>query len=77
MENVDESQLIAQVTERLHGRFPDLAVETVRTAVLRAQLELDGREVRAFVPILVERAARESLASYARSIPARTARAGR
>ena len=65
MQNIDEPQALAQVTDRLAARFPDLALDTVRTVIEGEHRKLDGRPVRNYVPVLVERAAREALTTIA------------
>jgi len=65
MQNIDEKQAMAQVSEHLAARFPDLPVTTVERAVEQEFRKLDGRPVRSYVPVLVERSAREVLAKLA------------
>ena len=45
----------------LQQQFPELPVETVEKAVLGQYEQFEGRPVRDFVPILVERAAQDQL----------------
>ena len=56
-----ESRAIGEVVNRLRAAYPDLPAETVGTAVRAAQAELADHPIRDFVPVLVERAARERL----------------
>lgn len=63
MQNIDEKQAVTQVCERLAERFPELPAPTIRLAVDQEHRKLDGRPVRDYVPVLVERAAREALAT--------------
>ena len=56
-----ESRAIGEVVNRLRAAYPDLPAETVGTAVQAAQAELADHPIRDFVPLLVERAARERL----------------
>ena len=63
MQNIDEKQAVAQVCERLAERFPELPAPTIRLTVDQEHRKLDGRPVRDYVPVLVERAAREALAT--------------
>jgi len=63
MQNIDEKQAVAQVSEQLAARFPDVPVTTVWLTVDQELHKLDGRPVRNYVPVLVERAAREALAA--------------
>lgn len=55
-----EARAIAEVQERLEARFPDADPTVVEAAIRIAQSEITG-PVRDFVPLLVERAARERL----------------
>ena len=61
MDDTAERRALADVQERLQARFPELDPGVVEAAVRLAHAELNG-PVRAFVPVLVERAARERLA---------------
>ena len=72
MENIDEVRELRLVYQRLAEQFPDLPPTTVQLHISQEHRKLDGRPVRNFVPLLVERAAREALAS-ASSPPARAA----
>ena len=56
-----EATDIVEVTRRLTTRFPDLPVETVQAAVDEARRRFDGAPIRDFVPVFVERAARDAL----------------
>ena len=47
--------------DRVRDRFPELPPEVVDQALRVAHARFDGRPVREFVPILVERAAMEAL----------------
>jgi hypothetical protein len=51
----------------MRDRFPDLPPGVVDAAVARFHREYDGRPIREFVPLLVERQVREHLSG---SIPA-------
>ncbi len=57
----DEPQAIAELTERLERRFPGVPAEAVRSTVDAAYREFSGHPVRDFVPVLVERQARQTL----------------
>ncbi|KRF39463.1 three-helix bundle dimerization domain-containing protein [Terrabacter sp. Soil810] len=61
MDGTAEMRALAEVQERLQARFPELDPGVVEASVRLAHAELNG-PVRAFVPVLVERAARERLA---------------
>ncbi|HZJ06477.1 MAG TPA: hypothetical protein VFD59_13535 [Nocardioidaceae bacterium] len=52
-----EDQAVAQLAERLHVRFPGVPADTVDQVVATYHHEFDGRPIRTFVPVLVERAA--------------------
>jgi predicted metalloprotease with PDZ domain len=58
----DEARAIDQVADRLHQRFPDAQREIVKQAVERVHHTYDGRPIREFVPVLVEREVSEALA---------------
>jgi hypothetical protein len=58
--NSEETALQA-VIQRLCSRFAGQAREVVEAAVRSAHAEFDGRPVRDFVPVLVERAASKRL----------------
>ena len=61
MMSQDESNLIAEVTERLTRRFGAISSTTVDSTVAGIVHRFDGRPVRAFVPLLVERIAKSQL----------------
>ena len=57
----DEAGRIDDVVNRLLQRFPHLPAQRVSTVVKESHRELDTAVVRDFVPILVEKRAREIL----------------
>lgn len=57
----DELQRIDQVIGRLDARFPDLPRESIERVVRSAHEHFANGKVRDFVPLLVERLAREKL----------------
>ena len=61
---VDSSEwtAIQHVVERLTQRYPAVEPETVMTVVHRSHAIFDGRPVRDFVPLFVERRSQEELA---------------
>jgi hypothetical protein len=61
LEKLNEGREIERVVARLHERYPTLSQADVRRAVTVAIHAFDGAKVRHFVPLLVERMARESL----------------
>ena len=50
-----EAHAIDHVSRRLRARFPDIRAEAIDRMVMDALREFDGRPIRDFVPILVER----------------------
>ncbi len=68
-ERLNEARELERVVTRLQDSYPTLAPEQVRTAVSVAVHAFDGAPVRHFVPLLVERMARESL-TYVRDAQA-------
>lgn len=59
----DEQAAVRGVVERLCQQFPHLDVDTVTRTVHARYHHLDQAPVRDFIPVLVERAAREQLRS--------------
>jgi len=57
----DEAKAVTLVTERLAVSFPDVPTEVVQHAVRRSYAEFTGRPIRDFVPVLLERMARNDL----------------
>jgi hypothetical protein len=57
----DEQTRIAAVVTRLCERFPQVDPGRVAQAVAEAHRDLDGAHIRDFVPILVEKHARQDL----------------
>ena len=76
VEHEDEAIAMGELEERLADLFPTVSPEVVEAAVRMAHAELRG-PIRDFVPMLVERAARERLARIVPSgdviVPAGTA----
>ena len=62
MDHEAEQRALVDVRSRLKQRFPDLDEGVVESAVRVAHSELTGR-IRDFVPVLVERVARDRLSS--------------
>ena len=56
-----EARALEEVVERLVGRFPDVTKDRVREIVTAAHQEFADRPIRDFVPVFVERKAREEL----------------
>jgi hypothetical protein len=57
----DEAEALAVVAARMHARFPDLPPELVDAVVAKYHGEYEGRPIRDFVPLLVERQVIEHL----------------
>ncbi|WP_353827760.1 three-helix bundle dimerization domain-containing protein [Agromyces sp. SYSU T0242] len=57
----DEDQAIESVVVRMMERFPSTSRDRVHAVVDEEHHRYDGRPVRDFVPVLVERAARHRL----------------
>ena len=57
----EEGQAVTLVAQRLQTRFPDLDSDTINRVVESAHHVYDGRPIRDFVPVLVEREARDVL----------------
>jgi hypothetical protein len=57
----EEQQMIVQTAERLATRFPTVPMDHVLVIVYGEHVRFDGRPLRDFVPMLVERAAKEHL----------------
>lgn len=64
MDREKELAEVVGVQERLGERFPQLGPEVVEAAVRLAHSELTG-DIRDFVPLLVEHAARDRLSAIA------------
>ena len=61
----DESRAAQELVDRLVGQFPSVPPESVRDIVNASWQEFTGRPIRAFVPVLAERSARQRLRSKA------------
>lgn len=57
----DEATRIREVVERLTRRHPDVPAETVERVVHRSHARFADTPVRDFIPLLVERNARNEL----------------
>jgi hypothetical protein len=60
-----ELQAIEQVAQRLHQKFPQVDVRQIEATVDLQLHRFDDSRIRDFVPIFVERNAREELLSHA------------
>jgi len=57
----DESRALEHLVSRLADQFPEVPRDSVRSIVHASWEEFSGRPVRAFVPVLAERNARQRL----------------
>jgi hypothetical protein len=57
----NERKALVAASVRLRERFPAVRAETIDALLVRCHQEYDGRPVREFVPLLVERQVREHL----------------
>ena len=57
----EEVKAVGEVTQRLAVSFPDVDVADVEHVVHRSYEQFRGRPIRDFVPVLVERMARDQL----------------
>ncbi|MDV6271405.1 three-helix bundle dimerization domain-containing protein [Rhodococcus globerulus] len=63
MTNDEEDRLIAQTQARLTTKFPSVSAEAVAEVVASAHAHFAGHRIRDFVPLLVERMAKEKLST--------------
>jgi len=66
MSELDETQAIDQVIDRLSQRFPTLDRDHIANIVEEEHGQLDEGRVRDFVPVLVEKAAKKRLKKEAK-----------
>ncbi len=64
-----EFRELNEVVERLLQRFPDIQEERVRSVVNKAHEKFVGNPIRDFVPVFVERSARDELSRNAHMGP--------
>lgn len=62
MDATEEQMALNHVVERLSRTFPDVSAEDVQGAVTESSQSFDAARIRSFVPLLVEKDAREHLA---------------
>lgn len=67
MTELDETQAIDQVINRLAERFPSLEHDHIAEVVEEELRQLDGGRVRDFVPVLVEKGAKKRLKKEAKT----------
>jgi hypothetical protein len=61
MAKKSERELVDEVVERLGGKFPQLPVGLIATAVEDAYMHLGQSVIRDYIPLLVERRAHNEL----------------
>lgn len=67
--DADLTRTMALVSARLRERFASVPATTVEEVISELRSEFDGCRVRAFVPILVERLARDRLTVWSMPEP--------
>ena len=65
MIELSEQQIIDQIADRLAGIHPEVSPEAVTRVVQEEHARFNGRPVRDFVPLFVERYAKAELAKLA------------
>jgi hypothetical protein len=58
---LSEQTIIDQLVERLTNRYPSISESTVASVVHDVYARFDGRPLRDYIPLLVERSARSEL----------------
>lgn len=61
MNRADEDRAIGEIVDRLAKAFPDVAVDKVAQVVSEARPEFEEVPIRDFVPLFVERGAKQRL----------------
>jgi hypothetical protein len=57
----EESRAAEELISRLGTQFPGVRLDAVRDIVTASWMEFTGRPIRTFVPVLVERTARQQI----------------
>ncbi|MEU0494522.1 three-helix bundle dimerization domain-containing protein [Mycobacterium sp. NPDC006124] len=63
MASLSEQAALSQVEQRLTSRYIDLPADRIQSAVQAAHERFEDSKIRDFVPLLVERRVRETLAN--------------
>jgi hypothetical protein len=63
MREEDEAKSLVRVVDELHERFPGVPTVVVERLVTEGYRSFDGAPVRDYIPVMVKRSARESLAT--------------
>jgi hypothetical protein len=66
----DEQKALSRVVLSLEHRFPRASSSAVERAVDKRYLEFYGAPIRTYIPLLVERVARDDLRAELASVPA-------
>jgi hypothetical protein len=61
MSKIEEDRAVAEVAARLRSRFPFVEPSSIDEVITDCHREYDGHPIRDFIPILVERQARDHL----------------
>ena len=61
--NTDETQALDELADRLRVKFPEAPLGSIRKAVSEVHHQYDGRPIRDFIPVLVEREVRDHLSA--------------
>ncbi|HTY32565.1 MAG TPA: hypothetical protein VMD50_14400 [Mycobacterium sp.] len=69
---LSEQQIIDGVADRLTRKYPTVSADTVTAVVRDTHARFDGRPVREYIPLLVERFASQELEPLASAAPETT-----
>jgi hypothetical protein len=61
MDKAEEGRAIGEIVDRLARQFPGVPTESVAEVVQQAQPEFEQAPIRDFVPLFVERTAKQQL----------------
>ncbi|WP_345803356.1 hypothetical protein AAIB33_09820 [Microbacterium sp. AZCO] len=67
---INEDVAVEEIVDRLAEKYPDLTRERVAEVVGEVHLSMTEAKVRDFVPVLVERGAKQRLAPEAKALSA-------
>lgn len=65
--DISEQRSVEEVIDRLGTKFPDVDRATIQSIVAEEHDAFDGRPVRDFVPVLVEKRAKQRVKALARA----------
>ena len=63
----NEDDIVAEIVDRLSEKYPTLGRERVQTVVTEHRESMTTAKVRDFVPVLIERAAKDQLKAEAKA----------